>query len=270
MRNSTLIRFLGISAVVASALGIASFFALRELNESSIGEIRRNAILFIAQTVESGPNYKEAIQSLHSRTERRFSGATFWIFSKQGEVLDSSREIRPPAEWSSLRKPLEKHDIVFQYGFLRLIPDLALVKLEKAEDNYLLIEFKRPGSMGRAIWMEIALFFFIGAVSVLVAVGMAYSYLRTKSKEAREILARLEKGDLKARFEIKRVDEIGSLMVDFNRMASEIERLVHRVQETEMARKDLLEELISNMVFGVLEYCCLSALRYGFILVAPL
>ena len=56
-------------------------------------------------------------------------------------------------------------------------------------------------------------------------------------------LARLEKGDLKARFEIKKADEIGSLMLDFNRMASEIERLVHQVQQTEKARKDLLEEL---------------------------
>ena len=141
----------------------------------------------------------------------------------------------------------ETHDFTFHYGFLRLIPDLALVKLDAKEDTYLLIEFRKPGTFRGAAWVQIAFLFFIIAVSVLIAVAMTYVYLRRKSKEARLVLSRLEKGDLKARFEIKRVDEIGSLMVDFNRMASEIERLVHRVQETEMARKNLLEELSHDL-----------------------
>src|SRR6185437_14301757 len=96
-------------------------------------------------------------------------------------------------------------------------------------------------------WLQLALLVFLFGVSILIAMVITYFYLRKKSGEARVVLAKLEKGDLRARFEIKRLDEIGSLMVDFNRMASEIERLVHRIQETETARKILLEELSHDL-----------------------
>lgn len=247
MRQSALLRFLVIGVLVALGLGLASFYALRELNESSTGDVRRNMILFFAQAVESGGPYQEAVQTLRSRSGRRYSGTNLWVYSGQGDLLANSGEITPPVAWSDLKKPAEIHDFAFHYHFLRLIPDLALVKLDTKEDTYLLIEFRRPGSFRGAAWVQIAFVFFIVAVSVLIAVALTYVYLRKKSDEARKVLSRLEKGDLKARFEIKRLDEIGSLMGDFNRMASEIERLVHRVQETEMARKNLLEELSHDL-----------------------
>ena len=43
--------------------------------------------------------------------------------------------------------------------------------------------------------------------------------------------------------EIKRFDEFGELLLDFNRMAEAIERLVSRVQASETARNNLLQEL---------------------------
>jgi K+-sensing histidine kinase KdpD len=56
-------------------------------------------------------------------------------------------------------------------------------------------------------------------------------------------MVKLGSGDLKARFAIKRFDEFGSLLLDFNRMADEIERLVMRLRETEISRSNLLQEL---------------------------
>jgi len=247
MRQSTLFRFLIIGILVAFGLGLTSFIALRELNESSTAEVRRNMILFVAQALENGAPYKDAIQALHSRSGHRYSAASLWVFSNDGTMLASNIESPPPVAWQNLSKPVEIHDFVFHYGFLRLIPDVALVRLEANPKAYLLIEFRRPGSAQSGVWVQVAFVFFIIGVSVLIAIALMYVYLRRKSEEARAVLSRLEKGDLQARFEIKRVDEIGSLMVDFNRMASEIERLVHRVFETEKARKNLLEELSHDL-----------------------
>lgn len=67
--------------------------------------------------------------------------------------------------------------------------------------------------------------------------------MRRKSFEARKVLKKMESGDLKARFEVKRFDEYGNLIHDFNRMADEIERLVMRLRETEISRSNLLQEL---------------------------
>ena len=136
------------------------------------------------------------------------------------------------------------HDLTLHYGLLHLLPDLTLIKLDTKtgqENAYLLTESRHHGPEG--MWIQATFFFFVIGSAVLFAVGLTYFYLRKKSMEAREILARLEKGDLKARFPLKRIDEIGSLMVDFNRMAAEIEHLVNRVQRTESARKDILQEL---------------------------
>ncbi len=251
MRQSTLLRFLILSIFLALGLGGVSFFALREVNESSTIEARRNMILFIAQTVESGGTYAQTLQALHARSGRPFSGTNLWVFSAKGEPLARGEESPPPIAWKDLKKPLEPHDFVFHYGFFRLTPDFALVKLDTKSNDYLLIEFRPrrppPNYFGGPAMVQIAFLFFIIAVSVLIAVTLISIYLRRKSKEARAVLARLEKGELSARFEIKRADEIGSLMIDFNRMASEIERLVHRVEETEMARKNLLEELSHDL-----------------------
>lgn len=227
---------------------MVSFFALRTLNESSTGEIRRHMILFLAQSVEDGPTYGEAIQNLRQRRGRRFAATNLWVLSERGEVLASNDEAEPPIAWQNLKKPVEAHDFTFHYRAFQLIPDLVLVKLENYKANtYLLIELRRQGSFYGTAWINAAFLLFVFGVGVLIALVLIWGYLRKKSKEARLVLARLEKGELGARFEIGRLDDIGSLMLDFNRMAAEIERLVHRVQDTEQARKHLLEELSHDL-----------------------
>jgi signal transduction histidine kinase len=256
MKHSAIVRFLLIGLLVSVVLGMASFYGLRLMNESSTAEVRRHMIVFIAQTVESGP-YADSVQDSHLRggglrnphrpSDRPPGGSNLWVFSGQGQVLASNVDSPPPVAWSSLKKPTYVHEFTFYYRLFHLIPDLTLVKLEPPEgskaDVFLLMEPRRQGSPQLAVWIDIAFFLFVGGVAIFIAFALIYVYLRRKSEEARGVLARLEKGDLQARFEIKRIDEIGSLMHDFNRMASEIERLVHRVQDTENARKDLLSEL---------------------------
>ncbi|UXR66276.1 ATP-binding protein [Bdellovibrio bacteriovorus] len=80
-------------------------------------------------------------------------------------------------------------------------------------------------------------------IALILAMASLFFYMRKKSVEARSVLRRLEEGDLKARFEIHRLDEFGELMLDFNRMAEEIEKLVSRIHATERTRKQLLQEM---------------------------
>ena len=195
--------------------------------------------MVMAESVETISTSKD----FHFPPSRRNPGAGLWVFSEQGLVLASNSETPPPVSWDELKKPVAVHDLVSHYAFLRLVPDLMLIRLEGPEKSYLLIESRHRSPMSGAFWIQVALLLFVVGVTFVVALGMISVYLRQKSREAHLVLSRLEKGDLKARFEIKRIDEIGSLMSDFNRMAAEIERLVNQIQLTETARKNLLEEL---------------------------
>lgn len=242
IRQSTLLRFFFIGILFALGLGGGTFFALRSINESSTHELRRHIVMFIVQTIEAGP-FIQTIEDYHFRSAKRYMGSNLWVYSENGQILATNADHFPTIPFEKLKKPTSVHDFSLYYDPLRLLPSLILVKLDAAEPLYLLIEFKRHHSFVSAMWVEMAFFLFVIGVGLIMAFGLTYFYLSKKSIEARWVLARLEKGDLKARFEIKRLDEIGSLMIDFNRMASEIERLVHRIQETETTRKHLLEEL---------------------------
>lgn len=242
MKQSAVARFLLIGFLVSLALGAMSFWGLRILNESSTTEVRRHMITFLAQTVESGP-YPESVQDARFLSGNHHASSNLWVFSSDGKVLAQNTEMPPPVEWTILKKPTVTHEFTFYYRAFHLIPDLTLVKLDAKDSVYLLIAPRHQDGHQTALWIDIAFFLFVIGMAVLTAFALIYVYLGKKSEEARGVLARLEKGDLQARFEIKRIDEIGRLMHDFNRMASEIERLVHRIQETEAARKDLLAEL---------------------------
>jgi signal transduction histidine kinase len=88
-------------------------------------------------------------------------------------------------------------------------------------------------------------------LSVLLGAGLSlvilFRSLQSKAALADSVIAELQKGNLKARFPIKKMDEIGRAMSRFNRMAEEIERLVEQLQSTERARVTLLQELTHDL-----------------------
>jgi len=97
------------------------------------------------------------------------------------------------------------------------------------------------------------LLFSIGSLvgSILIGVGLSFLLLfRTLNRQIRSadfVLGELQRGNLKARFPVKRMDEIGQAMNRFNLMADEIERLVERLRNTESARMNLLQELAHDL-----------------------
>ena len=84
-------------------------------------------------------------------------------------------------------------------------------------------------------------------LGIAVAISMIYYSVNKKVKMADDVISELQKGNLKARFEVKRKDEFGQAMLRFNRMADEIEKLVEHLRSVERARTKLLQELTHDL-----------------------
>lgn len=89
------------------------------------------------------------------------------------------------------------------------------------------------------------------AISLTLGIVFTFSiinYLVSKKvKQADEVLSELQKGNLKARFQITRKDEFGQAMMRFNTMADEIEKLVEHLKSVEKERSKLLQELAHDL-----------------------
>ena len=127
-----------------------------------------------------------------------------------------------------------------------------LVLLSGPEENYLVVSPKTGIKNGvRARPNSFLINFIALNVSVFLAstfsLFLLFYSMREKAKLARDIIAEMKQGNLKVRFPIKRMDEVGHLMTEFNKMADEIERLVERIKSTELARMKLLQELAHDL-----------------------
>lgn len=166
----------------------------------------------------------------------------FWIISESGDVL-SGDKTRLPKAITALPKPTDVHGFSSTDRFWNFFDRTSLMRLDHEPGAYLVIFERRNPFRGPLFFTQGIFTFATVVVALFFALTITFYYLRKKSEEARSVLLRLERGDLKARFEIKPFDEFGGLLLDFNRMAFEIERLVNRVRETESARSNLLSEL---------------------------
>lgn len=170
-------------------------------------------------------------------------GVEFWVVNAKGIVEARSTKKPFPVEWSSLPRPQVVREVVSKEDFFRLSPGVFVLQLANEPARFLVISDTSKPPFRTLFGTQAILTFLTTAMAFLFASAFTFFYLRSKSGEASRVLLRLEEGDLKARFEVKKFDEFSGLMNDFNRMAQSIERLVTRVQVTESARKDLLQEL---------------------------
>jgi signal transduction histidine kinase len=119
----------------------------------------------------------------------------------------------------------------------------AVVRLVGEPTRYLVSKRIRTNIGGKPVFFSFAIL----VTSILGGAGVSlmilFRSLRLKAALADHVIADLQSGNLKARFPIDRMDEIGQTMVRFNRMADEIERLVDRLRTTEQSRMQLLQEL---------------------------
>ena len=245
MNRKLLLQLISISITVSFILGAIIITSIRTLNEEGEGPLQNPALEFLARVVERGGAYQTSLQIFETmRVELGMSTMPIWIVGENGEIFAETPPFGAlPVEWDSLTKPRRIHGIVAHYRPFRLTPDYMIIKLHSLIPAYLLIKIPNSGAVQRTLLGQAVFLVATMTLSAFAGLMITFVYLRQKSIQAKEVLGRLEKGDLKARFPITRLDEVGSLMTDFNRMATAIEHLVSRVEETEQSRQALLQEL---------------------------
>jgi signal transduction histidine kinase len=109
----------------------------------------------------------------------------------------------------------------------------------------------RPGGPGGPPLKMILILAFVQITCVILGAGfsvyMLFRSLKAKAILADNVLAELQKGNLKARFPVTKMDEIGQAMSRFNKMADEIERVVEHMKQVEKSRISLLQDLTHDL-----------------------
>lgn len=247
MKTNLAIKFVLVSLFCAVVFGGVTVLVLRNLTENSTLEFRRHTAVNLAHNLEGVP-----LEQALSRYEANHPGGRlyrghFWIVSEDGKVLLSNQPAPLPVKWERLPKPEKAHEIGLSYRFWGLTPVASVIRLDSEPPAYLIMGTSAGPKAYHRDFLEISFFVLALAFSSFLSLLMVFFYLRNKSREARRVLLKMESGDLKARFQIKNFDEMGSLMLDFNRMAAEIERLVGRIKETEQARKMFFQEISHDL-----------------------
>jgi signal transduction histidine kinase len=221
------------------------------VNKYPAPPVPKGKTLSLLKITEFGPPIEEEIPPPSKNRRRKNQRVpqktgvkpSLWLVSQEGEVLSTTTNGTLPVKWEELPRPKKIHGIESNKNFFLFRPKTFIIKLDTRPTTYLVSHNERSLFQGPFLWVQGIHTFTTAALAVFFAISICFYYLRRKSTEARKVLGRLESGDLKARFEIKKFDEFGSLILDFNRMADEIEHLVKRLSETESSRSNLLQEL---------------------------
>ncbi len=185
----------------------------------------------------------------------RYSSSTFtgnlWVVDGEGKTIASTTPVALPPYWNETtlpKVPMEPALHNIKVGALRpysvtLFRANPVRYLISAEMNDLPVALNKPTSAKRiGKWLQYFMLWHIFAVAFLSTITVLYAF-RYKARQAKRVMSAIEEGNLKSRFTVTRVDEIGGLMVNFNRMAETIELLVSRLKTADQARKSLLQEL---------------------------
>lgn len=247
--------FMGVAGTLF--LSLVSLFFLIKISDMVANDYRYGYLLYIGRSIERAHEQlpikdiivnefpppappKDDSYSLIQATEQ--NRISLWLVHEDGRLISANNSNPLPLTWDEIPKPNKVHGILSSESHL-FSPKTFVVKLDTRPLTYLISYNKKSLLHGPFLWMQGLHTFTTAAIAVVVALSLSFYYLRRKSKEARGVLTDLESGNLKARFEIKRFDQFGNLILDFNRMADQIERLVTKLSETESSRSNLLQDL---------------------------
>jgi len=242
MRRLTLLKILLLSLVSSCCLCVCAFLALRGFEDFSGSSHRQELALRIAREFETEA-WSSAFQKYSEHHGPGAGRMQIWAVDATGQLLGSTTSEPLPFEWNEQCRPGGVHEIAVRYSFLSFVPEFTCIRLDRPDLSYLILHFVARRS-NRVIWgTSFAFIFATVALAFFLSLTMSFFYLQRKSREAKKVLSRLEVGDLDARFSIKQFDEIGSLMLDFNRMADKLREVIQRLHQVENTRTDLLHQL---------------------------
>lgn len=259
-----------ISILGALTISLISLYCLVRISDMAVEDYRYGYLMYVARAIEKSNEHHPVSKinvnkvnapiapvgdslnlmkltefgpDLGDQQAQNKPKPNLWLVSQEGIILSRNSSLELPIEWKILNVPKKIHGIEMNEEKFGIKPKTFVVKLDTTPVTYLISHNERTLFQGPYLLIQGTHTFATAALAVFLALSISFYYMRRKSSEARKVLGRLESGDLKARFEIKRFDEFGNLIGDFNRMANEIERLVMRLRETEISRSNLLQEL---------------------------
>lgn len=224
-------------------------------------------------------DYAAALKKAESMTEPGGSRLSLWDHEGH-QIYPTDRKIRwpkarPPGFWDGFRgppapPPTDSEDTVdaslepdpfhapdrdlpsetFEQRMVGDPPTHVIVRLPGEPATYLLQEMRwkiPPGGPGGGPWIPVGVLVVTVVLGGLSALLLIYRSFDGMVALADRVITELQNGNLKARFPIKRTDEIGNAMQRFNTMADEIERLVEQVRHVERSRANLLQDLAHDL-----------------------
>lgn len=273
MKSGFYFKLFFISIFTALALSLISLYCLVRISDVAVEGYRLGYLLYIGRSIEKSNNYRPVSKINVNKVEEpplpkentlnlvkiaefgpdlgvsndltakdKRNRPLLWLVSQEGIILSTNTDLPLPIEWKLLHLPEDVHEMASNEDNI-LNPKTYVVKLNTTPTTYLISHNERALFQGPYLLLQGTHTFATAALAMFLALSLTFYYLRRKSSEARKVLLKLGSGDLKARFEIKGFDQFGNLILDFNRMADEIERLVKKLSDTEVSRSNLLQEL---------------------------
>ncbi len=246
LRHGTVLAFFyWLSSTTLIFLGVVLF-------HGQIRMLASNTAVEMSMWLRGQPD--EVIQAKFEQLKQmRDNGPTLtgniWLLDESGNVLASSTRASLPPYWKE--HPLPKTFDEVTISDLEAADPYSIALLHTDPKRYLLwadLKFLPKEQNPPTVFQKVLRgggYFMLGFIlfaAFLSTITVLY-VLRNKARQAKVVMDAIERGNLKERFTVSRIDEIGGLMVKFNAMADTIESLVNRLKRADQSRKSLLQEL---------------------------
>jgi signal transduction histidine kinase len=216
--------------------------------------------VFLARLIDKmGPDKVATIKALNDSHEG--PPIQLDLVDENGVSLLTSQQTMPSEQKSKFPKDVYRDSN--DNGPRAFPPKQTLIRLKGMPIRYLVANFNpdlhRPlipsqgggpnGPPGPPMSMWVSLIALIAAVFLAsgVSIFILFYSFRDKARIANQVISELQSGNLRARFPIRKLDEVGQVMLAFNKMADEIEHLVDNMKNSEQSRMQLLQELAHDL-----------------------
>jgi signal transduction histidine kinase len=236
--------FLILSAVFIFVV-IASFASIFIFNQSEHNRASSSGSAFFVKLIDHSADPVKEIKMLNGLDKD---------FSMQFDLVDSSGKslILHPGEglgFPQIRFPKDLYESVELNAEAGPFGP-RLYRIQSA-DKYVLIlhdQHRPAGRRSRQMLIVNIITLMIAIIlASFVAIFLLYYSFRDKAVAAQQVIRDLKAGHLKARLPISKLDEVGQLMLSFNQMADEMERLINHLRDQEQSRVKLLQELAHDL-----------------------
>ncbi len=260
MRNSLFRKYFLVVFSVFSLMLVMSFLVSFLLGQVERGQFQNGGPVFFAKLVAQSGEDKRVFAARFNREGLGAFPLQIDLIDSQGRSLLEDGVSMP--EWNSLPLPQGEYESI-PISHQGEGPPYTLVRIFDKEFPFVLVRFapRPPGPQGHDrgrghphpglpphLGFQIFLSIFIAVLlASAVSIFLLFRSFRQKAYTAETVLNEMQRGNLKARFPVTKVDEIGRLMTLFNTMADELERVVVKLQDNEKLRIQLLQDLAHDL-----------------------